>query len=516
MRFSRLLNFGGACCVPILFAVAPAIEDPADHPEGHCNKPGGIDSTGDEVCNLQVQSKHGFVAVGEGAAVKGSGGAGAMRPSAGLHKKHAGTALTLGVDFGQPGTEEVVSFLYVTPVFEAGKGPADIPPKRVIIDTGSSSLGLCPIPDVPSHGELVLCDGYSPGEEWWGYTYNMSLEVNPSVNGDELTIQNAAFAIMQADHPGFCSVGDGIFGIAFKELNSAGVLKNPNDTKPFPCIEHIDYVGDAQEPLLSHLRQEGGVERLGIYWTGQLGQAEGTLYLDDAAISNVHYPQDQSKAPMKAWLGESGYYEIDIQTISVNGLDFPVAGTAFDCTSNLSFGPCILDTGTPGMNLPPDVIDAIYSNGSSPSTSIVFNLKGWQGGDIVPLSFTRDQLDKLHVWNGAGPPLIATKPANVGEGVILGWLTWAFYYIAFDITNKAVEFVPHQVCAVGDHVKCPGSNDMCSRDQCCPRIADTGGKTFPCPSAPADFDGCEHPSKVENCIPSEIHPFHRGMYSDFQ
>ncbi|CAK0837973.1 unnamed protein product [Prorocentrum cordatum] len=57
------------------------------------------------------------------------------------------------------------------------------------------------------------------------------------------------------------------------------------------------------------------------------------------------------------------------------------------------------------------------------------------------------------------------------------------------------------VCEEGDHVPCPGSGNMCAGNQCCPRTAESGGKTFPCPSAADSFAGCENNTKLSTCPP---------------
>jgi len=54
----------------------------------------------------------------------------------------------------------------------------------------------------------------------------------------------------------------------------------------------------------------------------------------------------------------------------------------------------------------------------------------------------------------------------------------------------------------GAHVNCPYTGNGCAGNQCCPGAAQTGGKTFPCPSADADWNGCQAdaPNKLgEKC-----------------
>jgi len=66
-----------------------------------------------------------------------------------------------------------------------------------------------------------------------------------------------------------------------------------------------------------------------------------------------------------------------------------------------------------------------------------------------------------------------------------------------DLLQKAK--IANTTCAQNDHVACPGTSTMCSGDQCCPRTAASGDKTFPCPSAGASFAGCENNTKLATC-----------------
>jgi len=54
-------------------------------------------------------------------------------------------------------------------------------------------------------------------------------------------------------------------------------------------------------------------------------------------------------------------------------------------------------------------------------------------------------------------------------------------------------------CSAGDHVKCPGSGNMCAGNQCCPGTSQTNNQAFSCPSADSDFTGCPAP-KVEDSL----------------
>jgi len=55
-----------------------------------------------------------------------------------------------------------------------------------------------------------------------------------------------------------------------------------------------------------------------------------------------------------------------------------------------------------------------------------------------------------------------------------------------------------QVCAVGDQVRCPYSETQCSGNVCCPGAAETGWKTYPCPSS-REHLACEQQTMPVDC-----------------
>ncbi|CAE8735093.1 unnamed protein product [Polarella glacialis] len=59
-----------------------------------------------------------------------------------------------------------------------------------------------------------------------------------------------------------------------------------------------------------------------------------------------------------------------------------------------------------------------------------------------------------------------------------------------------------RACELGDHVRCAYSGTMCAGDQCCPGTLETGGKTYPCPSASEAYTGCEVEEKPASCFAS--------------
>lgn len=82
-----------------------------------------------------------------------------------------------------------------------------------------------------------------------------------------------------------------------------------------------------------------------------------------------------------------------------------------------------------------------------------------------------------------------SAPRGWGEGVCQHW-------------HKTVDCTAASRCKVGELVQCPGSDQMCRGEECCP--GKEGESSFPCPSAPRGWgDGwCQRLEKVSDCTSS--------------
>ena len=122
------------------------------------------------------------------------------------------------------------------------------------------------------------------------------------------------------------------------------------------------------------------MEKLGIHWSGQLGENQGRIYLDDAAVTNEHYDKTTVVGP--AVLAEKEWYETAVQNVSVGDQEF----TGLGCAPK--FGRlCIMDTGTPRVTLPQEVYDfAAQLIEAGGSANLTFWLPG-VSGEAVPLCF---------------------------------------------------------------------------------------------------------------------------------
>ncbi|CAE6964587.1 unnamed protein product [Symbiodinium sp. CCMP2592] len=299
-----------------------------------------------------------------------------------------------------------------------------LPAQMLMVDTGSSSLAFCEssLLQEAAYQETQYnsCNRYNPGGApmyYWG----------PFVEGDlhagNVTFSNASYSIMGQEENMGCQHGiQGIFGIAFRQLDVASPTK-PNFTMA-DCQEDGE---ELPPPMIQTLQAQGGVEKLGIHWSGQLGDNRGRLYLDDAAVTNEHYDKTSEVGP--AVLGETGWYDIAVQKISVGDQEFTGLGCAPEPGKQ-----CVMDTGTPAVTVPPEVFDSaaqlIKAGGSA-------NLTFWLpavSGDAVALSF-----DLATIFQMGG-----LFKGRKEENVILGLSMWAFYYTVFDISAQSVSFFPQQ------------------------------------------------------------------------
>ena len=104
-----------------------------------------------------------------------------------------------------------------------------LPAQMLMVDTGSSSLAFCQssLLQEAAYQETQYnsCNRYNPGGApmyYWG----------PFVEGDvhagNVTFSNASYSIMAQEENMGCQHGiQGIFGIAFRQLDAAELLKKP-------------------------------------------------------------------------------------------------------------------------------------------------------------------------------------------------------------------------------------------------------------------------------------------------
>jgi len=290
--------------------------------------------------------------------------------------------------------------------------------QECLLDTGSSSLAFCDSelerPLKSMRTEYLSCNLYGSGNEgYWGFFYEGEIGI-----GSDLSIASAFYSVMHQETSMPCGNGlQGIFGVAFKQLDQAAyhpsALRWPSGGVGSCPAPTKDLVG----PLMSYLKQDTAQGRLGIYWNGAVGSSTGELYVGPTAESNAHYT---SGTVQTATLGETGYYDVNINQFSFGDETYSVACNTDDT-------PCLVDTGTPIMFVPSSVYQAI-SNGQTGSLKL--QLAGPDGP--ITLNFDAQTL--------ANNQYIAPYQ---GGPYILGLPLWAFYYTVFNVDGRSMGFVEH-------------------------------------------------------------------------
>lgn len=316
--------------------------------------------------------------------------------------------------------------IYASPLAADGTVNA---PQQLLLDTGSSTLAFCDSSLANSvkalQAKYYSCNIYGSAtvkEGFWGPFYEGGVHINKGT----IQVTDAHYAIMTDEVAMPCQQGiDGIFGIAFKALDQAtnatptGWTSTTVGSCPRPTTDFV-------QPLMQYLNVKGGVEKLGIYWSGKQGDGEGQLYLDDETTSNPHYNAAQAAAIGKAKLGFKGWYDVNVQSVSYGGQQYA------DFTCNPMMGsPCIMDTGTPVLVIPSDAYAAISKRQTG---DLSVTLEGASGGSVQLKFDVRTLLANNWVAPGGG-------------GVMLGLPLRAFYYSVFDITDSTIEFVPMEAYA---------------------------------------------------------------------
>jgi len=291
--------------------------------------------------------------------------------------------------------------------------------QECLLDTGSSTLAFCDSSLESSLKSLqtdyMSCNKYGSGNAgYWGFFYKGSIGV-----GSDLSIDSAYYSVMHQEVSMPCGSNlQGIFGVAFKQLDQAANHPNPLSwpsggvgSCPQPST---DLVG----PLMGYLKQDTPEGRLGIYWSGAVGSSTGELYVGPTAESNSHYT---GRTVQTATLGETGYYDVTINGFSFAGENYPVT-----CNPSM-YEFCMVDTGTPIMFVPSQVYQAI-SNGQTGSLKL--QLAGPNGA--ITLEFDAETLaNKQYIYPYQGGPFI------------LGLPLWAFYYTVFNVDDRTMSFVQH-------------------------------------------------------------------------
>jgi len=298
-------------------------------------------------------------------------------------------------------------------------GPSSLQSQELLLDTGSSTLAFCDASISSSVKSLktdyLSCNKYGSGNEgYWGFFYQGAVDL-----GNNLVLDESYYSVMQEEVSMPCGSGlQGIFGVAFKQLDQAAYHPSPLDWPAGSVGSCPQATTDFVGPLMQYLKQDTPEGRLGIYWSGQVGSSQGELYVGQVAVSNSHYTQGSA---LQASLGETGYYDITIEQFEWSGQTYSVS-----CGDV----PCLMDTGTPVMLVPAELYDQmIYSHPGDVLSVTMASPSGSPMGLVFDAQF-----------------LVQNKyvaPHQQGEPYILGLPLWSTYYTVFNVDGRTVDFVQH-------------------------------------------------------------------------
>jgi len=316
--------------------------------------------------------------------------------------------------------------LFVTASAKDADG-ADLPAKKLLIDSGSATLAFCDSSLAhklkPFQSQYYSCSVYGDAHEqtgYWGPFYKGVIHISKS----DIEISSTYFVVMQQQvEMGCTSSFDGIFGIAFHQQNPA-TSEEPSwpSSRIGSCPESST---DLVPPLMRYLNNQGGTKQIGIYWSGRAGEDEGQLYLDGDATNNPYYNAAIAAEIGKVKLGtEQGFYAINVQSAAYKGQSY----TDFTCSGKGS-NQCVLDTGSPSIMVPQAAYDAMVQGDQTGDLTI--NFEGVNGAS-VELKFDVRTLI-VNQWLEGAPP---------GGTLIIGLPLRAFYYTVADISDFSLSFSP--------------------------------------------------------------------------
>jgi hypothetical protein len=317
--------------------------------------------------------------------------------------------------------------LFITASAKDADG-ADLPAKKLLIDSGSATLAFCDSSLAhklkPFQTQYYSCSVYGDSHEetgYWGPFYKGVIHISKS----DIEISSAYFVVMQQQvEMGCTSSFDGIFGIAFRQQNPA-TTKEPS----WPSSRIGSCPDSSREfvpPLMQYLNNQGGTKQIGIYWSGRSGEDQGQLFLDDDAKNNNPY----YNAGIAGEIGkvkldiEQGFYAIHVQSVAYKEQSY----RDFSCSGKGS-NQCVFDTGCPAITVPQAAYDAMVQGDHTGDLTMKF--EGVHGAS-VELKFDVRTL-VVNEWLEGAPP---------GGTLCIGLPLRAFYYAVADISDFSLSFSP--------------------------------------------------------------------------
>lgn len=349
------------------------------------------------------------------------------------HANHAEPTLTINARWPNVSGSLYVMTTMVSPISKNGDV---LPPNELIVDTGSSTVAFCDVPEDFSqrlsslmvgknNGTYsVFCNSYGDSangplrEGFWSPLYRGSLKLG------DFTVPDANFGIMKEYRGMTCFEGiKGIFGFGFNEMNNVHTVASlPNWDK---YLEK-GLVGSCPLPTTgtslpvnfqSFLKSEAKPDKFGIYWNGQMGSGVGSIYTGEAAVSNKYYAYGGTN-PQTAGIFNVGRPQYYMGAASFQFGDDDVINT---------FETGLIDSGTSRLHLPLKLRPE-----TNESVTVTITLVGKDKKPSATLKFPFAE------WLRDGTIKFVEGPW------IFGMSIWKKYYTVFDLTNDQIEFTELQ------------------------------------------------------------------------
>ncbi len=414
------------------------------------------------------------------------------------------------VNPGVTGTQSLV--IPITNVFDGNDYSAQLLvgsnkiPVNLILDTGSSTLAVVPITYLPQNDTAIKATTYAQvvmygTGGWIGPVVNTSLGMGAGSN--QVTLQNAPIAIIEAEQQGSFPGVDGIMGLAYNALNGAYDLKDylnknyPESPTTFPWpfksgtnftifsnkFNHLLTANNIPQitiiPYFDELESKGVVANKFAFYTKRSGVNMAT-----------NDKSQQAKDPLNQGLFVLGggeeqtdlytgtFLDIDVQDdlyYNTNLIAVQVAGSTRIAAQPLQSQysgagtNSIIDSGTSILALSNDVYTAILNSlkqinpafasqiSSATNNGISaadLNLAAWPNIEFIFTGLTNNEVTLTCTpstyWqvNYPAPGMASFQIGNIGEEInqsIFGLPLLNNYYTVFDRsldTNGIVRFAP--------------------------------------------------------------------------
>jgi len=331
----------------------------------------------------------------------------------------------------------------------------------LVLDSASSTLGFCPnyTTDAIATGK-ACCNVYGNAGAQEGFSGEQHVgEITIGSGTNRVSAPGESFCVMGAEKMWACLedrdgktlggiIGFGPYAAANGVWDRPPVTLAEMDEKGIvPACLAFGGGATHPTPFITSLLSGYDHGQFGLYWSGEIGENTGTLFLGEDATSNEHFrkgnvqwarlPNSQTEPTL--WNVYVVEYTMTLtktadgssETVTVPGP--PNQVSSVDANDPVTQNPSV-DTGTAQLQVPLNVLAAGNKlvgalKPADYDLQLVIELLGVSGGDNVTLSFDlKDLIAKKRVGPINGIP-------HLGLAIM-----YAYPYVLFDLQNDRIGF----------------------------------------------------------------------------